>query len=357
MNKLLITLVCAITFTPHIFSMEENSLQQVSQALPYKCSKKILLELSQNCHRYADNYEWNCTKSALVSRIIFNVSLVNKDLYQELDKQRNDPITARSIIINTRHQYLDDSFASDDVENFVFPGAKKCRELTAQLYDDNLTEDMVEKLFHQGATIDYDVNASRHTVLHYPPLFYWGCISHKNEEQSKAIIKKLLDLGANPDKCDVLTYVIDTENIDLTKMILNYKPVIKFNTWRAVSVVSRNMQEYIDLLLPCATQDELNDGLYCFACNSLVYKPEIMQKFIDNGANPSIALHQLITRLTNFTLLDANHDFIKIFNFLCSKGAFDKKALTHLQHLQDILGSLINELDRNQPSDPFGMEQ
>jgi hypothetical protein len=353
MNKLLITLVFTITFTPHIFSMEENSLQQAPQTLPYKYSKRILLELSQNCHRYCNALGY--TKSGLVSRIIFNVSLVNKKLYTKLDKQRNDPITARSIITNIRHQYLDGFLTTVVVENFVFPGAKKCRELSAQLYDDNLIEDMVEKLFHQGAILNYSVTESSSSCLglRSDPLKYW--CTCKNKDQSKTIVKKLLDLGANPNECDVLSYVIDTQDIDLIKIILNYKPAITSNTWYNAI---QNTRKNIDLLLPCATQDELNDGLYCcLELDNMSHTRETMQKFIDYGANPSIALHYLIKMLTGFTQLDADDDFIKNFNFLCSKGAFNRKALIQLQKIQNTLGSLVNELEKNQPSDPFGMEQ
>ena len=102
MKKLVAAVICTIISTLHILGMEKNTLQ-IPEHFPYECSKHILLEYAQNVHRYVcEKHGYKNNREP--SDIIFNVSLVNKDLYKELDKERNDPITARTIITNKRTQ-------------------------------------------------------------------------------------------------------------------------------------------------------------------------------------------------------------------------------------------------------------
>ncbi|HEX4068541.1 MAG TPA: hypothetical protein VHX42_00425 [Candidatus Babeliales bacterium] len=367
MKKLLITLACTIIIIPQSFccvprpkKIEFNQKKDVStpENFPDDLKKMILLELSQNCHRYTIHYENMCSKEA--TRIIFYVSLVNKDLYKELDKYRNDPIAARDIITNIQRK---NNFTTCFfVDGFTFPGAQKCLKLSRQLYKIDLTENDVEILFRKGAIIDFTVTENipdRSRKSQSCPLRYWY------KKNNQPIMKKLLDLGANPNGTDLLSDVVAYNNIDITQLLLNYHPKITAGAWQ--NAMSEKIHEYLDLLLSHATQDELNDGLVCcFNCNdnNIIYRPDIMQKYIDNGANPDIALSHLMKRLTFISkLFEPNKltpnpfkikgNFVKVFQFLCKQKAFDQEALAELQQIQNTVNSLVSQLEQNQPSGLF----
>lgn len=323
--------------------MEQNGLE-TPKYFPYECSKIILLECSQNVHKYA-NEKYDCNRAIMASHIIFNVSLVNWDLYKRLDKQRNDPLTARTIITNIT--YSPDIFDCNVAEFLSFPGAKKCLILSKQLYDKDNTPNTIETLFQQGAMLDY---SDRETCQY--PLEYWCNIKHNNSQTNKAIVQKLLQLGASPIKCDLLHYGIKTENIDLVKMVLTYNPRMSCKVWEA-ALSNKTTRKYIDLLIGHSTCDELTDGLIsCIQANYNPiyshYRQLIMKNFIDKGANRHKALSHLIAALNyENNSLFYQTIFVENFNFLCDQKAFDETSLNKMRCLQKTFASLADTL-RNQ---------
>src|SRR5579862_4484057 len=245
MKKLFHLLFLTIIFPAHIFGIlfDTALLKELKPIItffpsndpdkpeedtfPYELKKKILLEFAQNVHRYSNYYDDS------ISRIIFNVSLVNKDLYKELDKQRNDPIAARFIIMHFKYKHHNllhfDSYLTDKCK---FPGAQKCFALSKELYEPTLTPDMIENLFQQGVILD--LSKDRYTQS---PLIYWCMLrNNQNQDHNKKIIKKLLDLGANPNECGALVYVIEKKFIDYVQLILNYKPIINNAVWLSAMI-------------------------------------------------------------------------------------------------------------------------
>jgi len=358
MKKLFHLLFLTIIFPAHIFGIlfDTALLKELKPIItffpsndpdkpeedtfPYELKKKILLEFAQNVHRYSNYYDDS------ISRIIFNVSLVNKDLYKELDKQRNDPIAARFIIMHFKYKHHNllhfDSYLTDKCK---FPGAQKCFALSKELYEPTLTPDMIENLFQQGVILD--LSKDRYTQS---PLIYWCMLrNNQNQDHNKKIIKKLLDLGANPNECGALVYVIEKKFIDYVQLILNYKPIINNAVWLSAMITFPSTNECIDLLLSYATKDELNAGLICCFHNH-EYKPNLMQKFIDNGANPNIALPHLMKQSkSTCNPFDTHTSFNKNFTFFCEQKAFDKETLTQLKQIQSSINSLVSVLEKNQP--------
>jgi hypothetical protein len=333
-----------------LFFPSDDPDKPEEDTFPYEIKKKILLELAQNVH-YRVRRQDPSSRTWLANKIIGYVSFVNKDLYAALDQQRNNPITARNIITNLKYQCPNQNLAW----NLKFPGAKKCYELSEQLYNDDLTEEMAENLFQQGAIIDYSVTKNKKTgELQYCPLKYW-CDPRRNNNQGKEIIKKLLDLGANPDEENCLVHVIHGKGIDMTKTVLAYKPMLDNPVWNAaiLYVTVNNNSAYIDLLISRATHDELNIGLICCfgeLYDTILYRPTLMQKFINNGANPNIALPHLLNRLKSIeNPFDADGHFVQNLKFFCEQKAFDKYMLIYLQQTQNSLNSLVNALEKNQP--------
>jgi hypothetical protein len=350
MKKLFHLLFLTIIFHSHVFGIVIGPSKELKPIIiffpsndpekpeedtfPYDMKKKILLEFAQNVHRYSTSgYDRTarfqlCSNRA--SQIIFNVSLVNKDLYKKLDKQRNDPITARSIITKITSK-LNFNVNLNVINGFTFPGAKKCRELSEQLYKNDLTKDEVENLFKQGAIINFSVTAaSNNPDLKEWPLHHWYQLTNRNQD----IIKKLLDLGADPvhSTCNFLEAIILNADSNMTKMILNYKPKISHDVW--LMAISINTDSCINLLIPYATQDELDFGLancvsptkFKNCCISYMQHKQIetMQQFIDHGANPNVALDHLMTEFATVqNAFDHHKEFKKIFKFLCKQKAFD----------------------------------
>ena len=163
-------------------------------------------------------------------------------------------------------------------------------------------------------------------------------------------MEKLLELGADPNQDDILAYITNSrKDVDLIKILLKHKAKITRSVWHGALSHNGN-QEYLNLLVSYATPDEMTDGLLecimpSFDSKTLFYQPEEMLKFINNGANPSIALHHLTERLK---IIPADTFFIEIFNFLCEHKAFDHTALTSMRIFQKLFGDLANSIENNQ---------
>lgn len=325
-----------MTFTSYIFGMESKTLQS-PEIFPYELKKKIILELSQNVHRYIP-----LSQPKFARKIMNRISLINKDLYNELKKQRNDPISTRTMIINI-------AFACNRTESNIAhilctPGAQKCINLSEKLYSPNLNSLTIKKLFNMGALVNY-YQPDEGTVL-----CYW--FLHK-APQSLAIIKMLLILGANPNEEESLINI--AINQKSTKKI---KLLIKYKAEKPWSLILEQQQKLIDYCIANSTQDELNDGL--ISCITTKYEPRIMQQFIDKGANPSIGLAPILNEIINMMYItdfnyfsineviknilipDSNSPFIQKFNFLCDQQGFDEESLFNIQDLQDSFTSMIH---------------
>lgn len=314
----------------------------------YDLKKTILLDLSQNVHKYVRK-EYGTENANLASRIIYNVSSINKDLYKELDKQRNDPITARTIITN--FSAIPRTIITNISPSNIYlmrrylktPGAKKCFELSEQLYLPDLTTDKIMQLFHKGALLDYTGQHSHQSVLNH-----WIYPYNNN-----AIVKKLLELGASPNtahkhKKPPLELAIELRKRETFEIIFNYNPIKTQAVWNAALQAHHQRNNHIDLMISNSTYNELNDGL--IACTTTYHNyTEIMQEFIDKGADPNIALSPSINEISLIDINDTNSVSIKKFNLLCDQKAFDKKAIIQLQQIIDFFVSCKNKLENNQP--------
>jgi hypothetical protein len=328
----------------------------------------LILELAQNAHNYVDKYaggdvvnfsgtfvsKGNCYDPVReVERILCKISLLNREWKKELDKQRNDPVAARTMMQNIGITCYSNFFGNNRspfisyiVNRFCTPGAQKCRELSCQLYDKDLTPEKVEQLYKDGAILDYWNRGPRETILRY-----W---IEKDDDKSTKIVEKLLQLGANPNayyedyNCSPLPMAVCNNNADKVELLLRYKAK---KQWYWVVERSRGC---IDLFIDCATKDELTAGL--IACvGGRDYLPEIMQKMIDKGANPSAALpHVVKAIIESVGQSKPEHRMFlqgreQMFNFLCAQQAYDADAYNEIQKLQEFLSSLANKLEQNKP--------
>ena len=315
--------------------MDSDILETIPATYPLELKEKILLEYSQNVQRYVQK-KFNINKAIVASRIIFNVSLINKNLYKTLEQTRNNPIIARTIINNLAYS-KDHSLDAHLADHFTFPGAQKCLSLSKTLYDNGLTKDLVEYLHQQGATLDY-----WDSKLNTCPVKYWNSYVKRNNPKSSKIVKKMLKLGTNVDQCNLLSQAIHDKNIELIQNIFHYSPA-KNKCW---SLALLYFPECIDILIPYSSPDELNSALGC-CLDTNKDESGIMQKLIDNGADPNQALDGFLTPNLHLSVFDPMwmHNFL----FLCKQKAFNKPLLSKLQHMQKILNSLVNNLESNKP--------
>jgi len=170
-------------------------------------------------------------------------------------------------------------------------------------------------------------------------------------------MRKLLKLGANPDvyyECRDWSPLENAVhmNMDKIKLLLGYKAK---KCWH---LLLERYRGFIDTFIEYSTKDELNDGL--IACmQTPLYLSEIMQKLIDNGANPSVALSLIYQKIIK-SMYDVTCDNSKIynhevtlginlqkFNFLCAQKAYDETTFAKVQNLQAIFSSLANVLEQN----------
>jgi len=365
MNKLLVTLIATITFVPYVSCMETNPQKSLSEKLQEKYP--LLVKLDK---KYKEARETNTlaemalsivakktysyltqSQNEFAQEITSKFSQLDKNLY----KKMSNIYAARPILIYFAKDY--NQFSARIAQKFTFPGAKKCLELSDQLYDKNLMPNKVKELFKNGALLDYVSGQENHRQY---PVLYWSEIDQDNPPVSKAIVKELLDLGADFEQCGLLDYVVETD-LDLTQLVLEYKPKINTQVWSS-ALLSNNKEKILPLLIEHAKQDELNTGLIaCFKLwfndKKTDYKPETMQLLINNRANPSVAILALMSVLPNLTCPVTSNDlFVENFMFLCDNKAYDEKALSQMRSIHKLFGSMVEAMEKNQPSDPFGLE-
>lgn len=336
MKALLTSLILITTFTSYITCIEIDPtlFDMIAFGCPLDIKEKILLEYSQNVHRYV-NEKFGAEKARLASRIIWNVSLVNKSLYTQLEQTRNNPIIARTII-NELSFDKNDHFDSIAADTFSFPGAQKSLHLSKTLYDDGLTIDLLEYLHQQGACLDY-----WHDEKNTCPANYWNNYTRRDNPKSATLVKKFLELGIHIDQTNLISQSMIDKNLELLEMIFHYY-CPKNKCWgRAI-----DFPECIDLLITYSTKEDLDHGLkICIQHSNHV--PEIMQKLIDKGANPSEALQYLES--SSGTLLDSNTTYFKNFIFLCENQAFNQETHNKMQNMMNNLTILADKLEQNQP--------
>jgi hypothetical protein len=353
MKKLFIVYLCSIIVTFPVLSINfgQIAIVPVPDNFPVELTNRILLDLAQNAHNYVEKTDNGPVHQ--VKDIIRTVSILNKEWYAKLDKQRNDPVTTRIMIHNIGiicYVNSGRSLTSFPPVNIVgqlrTPGAKKCIELSNQLYDNNLSIEKIEQLYKDGAILDYYNGLRANTVLSHWVL--------SNQNNSIDIMEKLLQLGTNPDvyfaqgNSSPLKNAMCNGTLEKNKLLLSYKAkkewCIAFNN---------SFYRFIDLFIEYSTKDELNEGLT--VCANNFYSLEIMQKLIDKGANPSVPLVDVSKKVIE-SMADSAPDNklaqlmqLNKFNFLCDQKAYDETVLVKIQNLQVMLSSLANKLEQNKP--------
>ena len=234
--------------------------------------------------------------------------------------------------------------------SIIFPKEEKCPTLTMQIYNDDLTSEKLETLFKEGANINCQPKNKQ------TPLSHWCCISRKNKQQAATIITTLLKLGIKPIENinNNLSYVIDSKNIEYTKIMAPYAT----KTARSWDSALFSGPEYIDVLIKYSQQKDLDMGLMtCVGTQwfqsasekSINYKPEIMEKLIKADADIYIALDHLIQELPKIkTPTTDNHPFYQNFAFLLKHGAFSQEAFDKLLEIRNIFELLICTMQANQ---------
>jgi hypothetical protein len=354
MQKLFTSLICSILFTTTIIGMEKE--RSAPAHFSDDCKKKILIDhLVKDVHHQIKNFHkdsGSCFSFNVdqvcreVGRLIVRISRINWDYYKALEKERNDPVTTRTMLKNIVATYYPNNEGTEleMVHCFKSPGAKKCIELSNQLFNKQVTPKKVKQLYKKGALLNYYDkygygDASKETVLHY----WVDC----GVQGSEAVVKKLLQLGVNPSsyagKCSPLLRAMWSNNTENITLLLSYKAEKEWH-----SVVSCIVyHKFIDTIVPYCTQDELNDGLVICASDR-IYRPAIMQKLIDNGAKPNVALpHVLKNIIEKVDILASDNSAVLNFNFLCSQGAYDQTVFDKVQNLQLIFGDLTHKLEKN----------
>lgn len=349
MKKLFIVYLCSIIVTFPVLSINLGQIDVVSvpDNFPIELTNRILLDLAQNVHNYVGKADPFHDPVSQVKCILRKVSILNKEWYNNLDKQRNDPVATRTLIQNigiTCYSNIPDmSFPPMGIiKRLCTPGAKKCIALSDQLYDENLTPKGIEQLYNDGAILDYcNKKIVRKTVLSY-----W---LRGDNNKSMEIITKLLQLGANSDAyyeggigASPLAIALWHNNADKVKLLLSYKAK---KHW--CIVLEERCRRFIDTFIQYSTKDELTDGLIACIAEHF-YLPEIMQNLVDRGANPSVVLPHVFKKIIeNVGNLTPNHPLIQKFNFLCTHQAYDQTVCDKVQNLQAIFGALTNKLEDN----------
>jgi hypothetical protein len=221
----------------------------------------------------------------------------------------------------------------------------KYSELNEQLYKPFLTTTKLEKLFQNGAYLDYtavDLNAKTR-IPRNGVLPYWYNIGNK------IIVKKFLELGANPDQGNLLHTLMLNGDTKTMSVLLAYNP--KNKNWNTLFDLPSCMEEtgyckkVLNILIKHSLLEDLNQGLIA-AIEHKKYMPQVMQQLIDKGANPNIALAPL-TNLFEQSLSD-NSPLINKLSFLYQNKAFDMNALVKLKSMRELLGMMINSIESNQ---------
>lgn len=228
MKKLCVSLVCAIIITP-----------QSTQTSQYQTAENLLCLLGKNAHNiiYKSLPQWE-TPAARTGKIIKCISSINRNLYKALEAQRTDPITTRALIETLALQH-------STTENWLLctletPGAKRCIDLTKELYRDDLTAEKVEELYTCGAVLNYDACPRSYyndkTNWHFKtyPISYWiQKHIHEYDKESSGkipnIVAKFIKLGAKTTQDyypygQLLCSAIRENNFSIITLLLQYRP-------------------------------------------------------------------------------------------------------------------------------------
>jgi hypothetical protein len=164
----------------------EDSVISVPENFPDDCKKKILIDyLVKDVHKQIKNFHkdrgdcfcYNVDQVCrLAGRLIVGISFINWDFYKALEKERNDPVTTRTMLKNIVATYYPNNEGTEleMVHYFKSPGAKKCIELSNRLFNKVMTPEEIEQLYNEGAFLNYydkyrHCDNSKNTVLGY-----WG---------------------------------------------------------------------------------------------------------------------------------------------------------------------------------------
>jgi len=292
MNKLLPLFICTILATPYISGMKKTDIQPVNQADELKNALTIMCI---NANTYIPK-----SKPEILSQTVCTMRLVSKEISKEL----SDPRVISSLI--SKFVFSNNFFEWRITDRLKFPGAQQCIALSDKLYDKDLTIDKVEELFNQGAILNYNQTNLPYVLSHW---------SLNRNPEGTSIVKKLLELGTTPDhhnSDEPMRYALFSKNKDTIMLLLKWKAT---KAWNRV-ILEKEYQEFRKLLMDHSTPEELNEGLKVCIMGS--YKPEIMQEFINHGADVNVALAHANIRMQNsyYHNTDYRNHTTNIINFL-----------------------------------------
>ena len=137
MKKLLILLIHIITFTPCIFTMATEPINE-----------KALICASKNA-----NISFGQPDLTNACRMICSLGLVNKKLYKQIN---DDPVATRTIINHLANKY--NKTHSEVAHLLATPSARKCNELNDELLncisEEFYLPNTMEELINKGANPD-----------------------------------------------------------------------------------------------------------------------------------------------------------------------------------------------------------
>ncbi|HLJ30888.1 MAG TPA: hypothetical protein VKU36_00490 [Candidatus Babeliales bacterium] len=283
MNKLIIALTI-LFLNSTIFGMKRELTESPVIMLHDELKKRIVLDLGKNVHHYVHK-----NNPAQASDIILKVSFINKYFYSELEKERTDPVTTRQIIYNLKtisHPFLSESTI---LHRFKTLGAKKCINLSQQLYNFDKNMDNIETLIAQGALLNYR-NKNALYIIQYAAL--------NRSDLGRRYLKKLLTLGANPNvkaqyDPTALGIAINQQDFNKIALILKHNPHDK--CWENAFDIANDQIFYF--IMDNSTSDDLTQGL--IVCIKRGYHPQLIKRFIKKGASIEQTLAALLEEKFN----------------------------------------------------------
>jgi hypothetical protein len=338
MNKLIIALTI-IFLNSTIFGMKQELSQSPATMLHDELKKHIVLDLVKNVHHYVHK-----NNPAQASDIILKVSFINKYFYNELEKERTDPVTTRQIIYNLKtmcHPLLSESFI---LHTFKTLGAKKCINLSRQLYSFDKNMDNVETLTTQGALLNYR-NKNALYIIQYAAL--------SRGDLSRRYLKKLLTLGANPNvkaqyDPTALGIAINQQDLNKIALILKHNPHDK--CWE--NAFDTANEQLISLVMDYATPADLTQGL--ITCTQREYHPVIMERFIEKGASIEQTLTTLLEeRFNKFVYYDTKpinneEPFTQSISYLLNHPNIDASFAADFKRTSEIYENCKRKREENE---------
>lgn len=261
-------------------------------------------------------------------------------------------------------------------------------ELTNALYQNNLTPEKLIELHKQGAVIDrimpqaknpnggWDFHLSdplSHWVIkfntdhtHENPYTTEECsakgaiVARRKAIKDLKIITQLLRLGAKPTETfamyydSLLTHNLNKDNIKhghTVQTLLKSKPSMNrgqiINIWQ--HTITEDNHEYVDLLIPHFTTEELQEGLiYCIehhddilknfnnsyeSCSK--YLSTFIEKLLKKGVNPNYYL----TCLANDVIKPEDQKItLDILSQLSKNGAYEESTINILEEYLEKIG-------------------